>query len=104
MEHKQEYLAFRVVCHIDFIVIQGMILRSGNKIPIVKPGISLNRGSTVVICFKQGGKTGNTGTLFSHDERERNQGKGESTRFVLAEIQIIFNRGHGSSVLAYFVF
>ena len=27
----------------DFIVIPGKILRSGNKIPIVKPGISLNR-------------------------------------------------------------
>ena len=27
-----------MVCHIDFIVIPGKILRSGNKIPIVKPG------------------------------------------------------------------
>ena len=35
------YWAFFVVCHIDFIVIPGKILRSGNKIPNVKPGISL---------------------------------------------------------------
>ena len=34
-----------MVCHIDFIVIPGTILRSGNKIPIVKLGISLNRRS-----------------------------------------------------------
>ena len=31
-----------MVCHIEFIVIPGKTLRSGNKIPIVKPGISLN--------------------------------------------------------------
>ena len=31
--------------HIDFIVISGKILRSANKIPIVKPEISLNRRS-----------------------------------------------------------
>ena len=35
--------AFPVVCHVGFIVIPGKILLSGNKIPIVKPGISLNR-------------------------------------------------------------
>ena len=28
-----------MVCHIDFIVIPGKILSSGNKIPIVKPKI-----------------------------------------------------------------
>ena len=37
--------AFLVVCHIDFNVIPGKILRSGNKIPIIKPRISLNRRS-----------------------------------------------------------
>ena len=45
MERKQEYWAFLVVNHIDFIVIPGKILRSGHKIPIVKPGISLTRRS-----------------------------------------------------------
>ena len=45
MERKQEYCAFFVVCHIDFIVIPGKILRLGNKIHIVKPGILLNRRS-----------------------------------------------------------
>ena len=46
-----------MVCHIDFIVIPGKILSSGNKIPIVKPGISLNRrllnqGSAPYILLK----------------------------------------------------
>ena len=36
-----------MVCHIDFIVILGKILCSGNKIPIIKPGISLNRRSLI---------------------------------------------------------
>ena len=40
-------LAFPVVCDIDFIVITGNILRSVNDIPIVKPGISLYRGSAI---------------------------------------------------------
>ena len=35
-----------MVNHIDFIVIPGKILRSGHKIPIVKPGISLSRSYT----------------------------------------------------------
>ena len=34
-----------MVCHIDFIVIPGKILRSGNKIPIIKSEILLNRRS-----------------------------------------------------------
>ena len=34
-----------MVCHIDFIVISGKILRSRNKIPIIKPGILLNQRS-----------------------------------------------------------
>ena len=46
-----------MVCHIDFIVIPGKMLRSGNKIPTVKTGISLNRislnrGSAPYILLK----------------------------------------------------